>query len=120
MAKDDYYVIAYKVLVYLYAHKKRKIVFNEAALRKAAGAEKFDEAYFEDVLRMMQEEELITGLDFTRAWGAVWMRLSDMSAMEITSKGILFLTENSRAASIKKMLMDTVDVVADLIGIVGL
>ena len=32
MAKDDYYVVVYKILIYLYAVFKHKKVFNEIEL----------------------------------------------------------------------------------------
>lgn len=120
MAQDDYYVIAYKALLYLYACKKRKIVFDERTFKKAAGADKINEEYFSDVLRMMQDENLITGIAFHKPWRATWMIVNDLADAEITSTGIKFLTENNKMASIKQTLLETVDFVANLIGIVGL
>ena len=35
MAKDDYDVVVYRVLVYLYAVLKHKIIFEEATFRQA-------------------------------------------------------------------------------------
>lgn len=40
MAKDDCYVIVYKMLLYFYAVLKRKVVFNELTFNKAVGKEK--------------------------------------------------------------------------------
>ena len=59
MAKDDYNVIVYKVLLYLYACKQRKIVFDTNVFLATVGADSINMEYFVDVLRMMQEDGLI-------------------------------------------------------------
>lgn len=120
MARDDYSIIAYKILVYLYACKKRKVVFEEVALRKAAGADKLHEDYFMDVFRMLQDEGMIKGLAFTRAWGNEYILSSGLSEAEITADGIRYLSDNSKASEIKEMLIRSVDTIAGLIKIVNL
>lgn len=69
IAKDDYDVVVFKLLVYFYACLKRVTVFKQAEfdlITKKAGV---DERYLLDILRMMQDEGLIEGLAFTKAWG---------------------------------------------------
>ncbi|MCD8115945.1 MAG: YjcQ family protein [Oscillospiraceae bacterium] len=61
MAKDDYDVLVYKIIVYLYACMKRKIIFDEAVFFKTVGRGEVSEDYFTDVLRLMQDEKLIEG-----------------------------------------------------------
>lgn len=120
MAKDDYDVIVYKVLLYYYACKKRKIVYDQVSFKKAYGAEIINEEYFADVLRMMQDEGLIEGLTFHKPWQATWIIVSDPGDAEITSRGIAYLTENSKMKTVRDALLSTMDFVANLIGIVGL
>lgn len=120
MAKDDYSVIMYKVLLYLYACKKRKIVFDERDFLIAAGADKINREYFNDVLRMMQNDGMITGLAFHRPWQATWIMVGEIGNAEITSAGIEHLTENSKMAKVKDVLLESADIVANLIGVAGL
>lgn len=69
MPTNDYDAIVFKLLVYYYACLKRTTVFKQSEfdlITKKAGV---DEEYLLDVLEMMQDEGLIKGLKFTRAWG---------------------------------------------------
>ena len=45
MAKDDYYVVAFKILSYLYAVLKSKEVFTQQKYDKAIGKKNIDEEY---------------------------------------------------------------------------
>ena len=69
MAKDDYDVVVYRMLVYLYAVLKHKIIFEDATFRQAVRKNIESDEYFTSILRMMKEENLIEGLSFERAWG---------------------------------------------------
>lgn len=69
MAKDDYDVVVYRMLVYLYAVLKHKIIFEDATFRQAVRKNVESDEYFTSILRMMKEENLIEGLSFERAWG---------------------------------------------------
>ncbi len=46
MAKDDYDIIVYRVLVYLYACLKRRILFDEAIFRATVRKDIESEEYF--------------------------------------------------------------------------
>lgn len=61
MAKDDYHVIVYKVLLYLYAVLKRKIVFDKISFDVVLSKMNVSEEYLTDVIRMLQDEGLIRG-----------------------------------------------------------
>ena len=69
---------------------------------------------------MMQGDGLITGLQFHKPWQATWILLNDYEDAEITSAGITYLTENSIMAKVKAALLESVDMIAGLIGLVGL
>ena len=69
MAKDDYEVIVYRVLVYYYACMKRKIMFDQITFQEAVRKNVENDSYFADVLRMMQKEGLIEGIKVQKAWG---------------------------------------------------
>ena len=118
MAKDDYFVIVYKVLLYLYACFKRKTVFDTQVFLKSIKVE-VSEAYFDDILKMMQTEGYIEGFKYKKAWGGDVIRISEYEELEITQKGIEFLEDNSKMRKVKGFLLESVDIVAKLINIVG-
>lgn len=120
MSKDDYRVIKYKVLLYLYACLKRRIIFDQATYDKAIGKEAVDESYLANIYRMMQEEGLIDGAAVTRAWGSVAVMVSEESDIRITARGIGYLEENGTMKKVGRYLTDRLDIVADLIRVVGL
>lgn len=120
MAKDDYDVIVYRVLVYYYACLKRKIMFDAAVFDASVKKDIESDAYFFDVLRMMQNEGLIEGLDFANAWGGDIILISELSDARITADGIHYLKENSSMRRVADMLKTSVDIIANLAGILQL
>lgn len=118
MAKDDYFVIVYKVLIYLYAVLKRKHVFNEAELIAALKIKDLSEDYFNDVIKMMYDDGLITGLKYTKVWSGEYLLINELSNMKITSKGIEYLTDNSKMQSVKAFLIESADLFSKLFPLV--
>ena len=113
MARDDYDVIVFKLLVYYYAILKRKEIFSRDifdALTRGC-----DEQYVHQVLRLMQSEGLIEGLLFTRAWGSEYFLVGgDPSGAFITAEGVRYLKENSSMAKVKEFLRDKADAIITL------
>ena len=120
MAKDDYDVVVYKILIYLYACLKGKIVFNKEVFYKTIGKEHINEAYLYKIYKMMSDEELIENLTFAKAWGNDFMLISEEEEMQITVKGIHYLKDNSKMKEVGKYLLETADIIAKLISLVGL
>ena len=120
MAKDDYDVIAYRILTYLYACLKRKIIFDDTAFRAAVKKNVESDEYFTSVLKMMQDEGLIRGLLITKAWGGDYILSSDLRDAEITADGIHYLKENSTMKKTGEMLKDAADIIAGLASVAGL
>ena len=118
MAKDDYFVIVYKVLVYLYACFKRKIMFDENTFRNTVRKNVESDDYFCDILQMMQENGLIRGVCFTKAWGECLLLASDLRDMKITQAGIEYLQDNSKMQKVGEFLKTTVDAIAQLAALV--
>lgn len=120
MAKDDYEVILYRILVYLYAVKKRSITFEALTFEGSVKRNVENEQYFTDILRMAQDEGLIKGLEFTKAWGNDWLLISDISDAEITAEGIRYIKDNSKMQKIGEMLKDAGDIIIGLATTIGL
>lgn len=118
MAKDDYDVIAYKILVYLYGVMKRKITFQEASFNMIVSRAEVSEEYLTDILRLMQDEGLIEGVTAVRAWGNDYILASDISEISITASGVRYLKENSTMKKVGSALEKTPGAISNLIGIV--
>ena len=99
MAKDDYYVLAYRLLAYLYACLKEGEKPDPEYFK--AGTEKFPigEEYWNYLFIHLCEDGYIEGIRITkRLQNMVSIRTCDIA---ITPKGIEFLQENT---SMKKAL----------------
>ena len=119
MAEDDYDIIAYRILVYLYACKKREIIYDDTTFDTTVRKD-VNEDYFMDVLRMMQDEGFISGLSFTKAWGNTYILISDIADTEITAEGVHYLENDNKMKRAGNILKDAVDAIAKLAGILGL
>ena len=113
MARDDYDVIVYRVLVYLYACLKRKTIFNESSFRSIV-IKNINEDYFDDVLAMMQREGLVEGLAFVRDMCGINIRASDYCDMRITADGIHYLSDNAKMKKVGEFLADSAEAIAKI------
>ena len=106
MAKDDYDYLVFRILVYLYACLKRKCSYDSRTLARKVAGGGVQEDYFEDALRMMQEEGLVSGLQFTQAWGREYLLVDGLEQLRITSAGIRYLLDNGKMQKIGKMVTE--------------
>lgn len=95
MAKDNYYTIVAKILIYLYARIKGKDKRRpEEYLLAGTNEFSITEEYFNFVLSEMQRHNYIQ-LQINRAWGGDIVNM-DISGIQITQEGIDYLSENSK------------------------
>ena len=120
MAKNDYDVIVFKILLYFYGCLKHEIKFEQATFEKTIGLNEISEEYFTQILRMMGNDNLIEGASFQKAWGGEYILISNLSDITITTDGIHYLKENSMMKKVKDNIVEGVDLVAKLVGIVKL
>lgn len=118
MAKDDYDVVLFKILSYLYGCIKRKYSFDITSFNAVISKQKVNDDYLSSILHMASEEGLVEGLTFTHAWGMNYIVCNDYSDMTITAKGIRYLKDNSKMQEVKKYLEEIPGIVADLIRLV--
>lgn len=119
MARDDYDVIVYRILVYLYACMKRKIIYEKITFDTTIKRD-VPEDYFTDVLQMMQDEGLITGVKCIGTWQGDQIMISDIEEIKITAAGIHYLEDNDKMKKVGQMLKEAVDTIAKLAGILML
>lgn len=105
MAKDDYFVIVFKILTYYYACFKDKIVFNDKVFKSYID---ISEGYLNKVLYMMYEEGYINNLVFINAWGNYKILDTKLCDCMITQKGIEYLLDNSKMNKIKEFMLENV------------
>jgi hypothetical protein len=120
MAKNDYDVIVFKILLYFYGCLKHEIKFEQATFEKTIGLNEISEEYFTQILRMMKNDNLIEGTAFQKAWGGEYILISNISDIIITSDGIHYLKENSTMQIVKDHIVEGIDLVAKLVEIVKL
>ncbi len=118
MAKDDYNVVVFKILTYLYACLKKKALFEDNVFRQIIDKQQVADEYLADILHIMTEEGLIVGLVFTKAWGHTYILANDYHDMEITASGIEYMHENSAMEKVKHILKDSTGLIGELIKLV--
>ncbi len=94
MAKDDYFVIAAKILVYLYKRLMGKEKLDDNYIAPMIKDFPISEEYLLRVIEMMSENEYIKEAVIVRAWGG-GVAYYDLSNMCITEKGIKYLSTDS-------------------------
>ena len=105
MAKDDYYVIVYKILAYLYVQLKAGENVDPKMIAHDGSLFKINERYWTYIIENMANQGFIEGVSLARAWGRELM-VTDMSGCRITPAGIAFLCDNNLMEKAKKFLKD--------------
>lgn len=115
MPKDDFDVIAYKILLYYYACLKRTTSFDILSFDKATSRSEVNEGYFTDIIIMLADDGYLSGVVSTKVWGNEQILANDFDEYKITSKGIDYLNNNDRMKKVQKYLLDNVSFIASLI-----
>ncbi len=105
MAKNDYDYIVFRILLYLYACLKRQSSYDKRVLMQKIATDAVPEEYFLDVLRMMQQEGLVSGVTFVRAWGREYILADGLDSLSITAEGIHYLKDNGRMQVIREAVL---------------
>ena len=105
MAKDDYFVITYKLLKYLYSCLKSSIRPSMEILDARYFA--IEELYWEYIIKHLYNDGYIEGVEFIPVGGAsdTIMKIYHDS-IGITPKGIQYLEENSIFEKVKAIAKD--------------
>ena len=107
MAKDDYFVIVYKILAYLYVQLKAGQPIDSDMLAAHGGLFHINESYHAYILTSLLDEGYIDGVR-TKAWGGE--EFLDLSQCRITPHGIAYIFENTLFEKAKKFLKDVKDI----------
>lgn len=99
MAKDDFEVVAYKVLAYAYACLKAGVEASAAKALEVAGV---NEVYFITALRSLASKGLIEDVPMFKDMNGDVIRYGE--SITITMDGAAYLRENGRMAKVGKFL----------------
>ena len=109
MAKDDYYVIVYKILAYLYVQLKAGEDADQKMIAHDGPLFKINERYWTYVIENMMNQGFIEGVSLTKAWGRESM-VTDMSGCRITPAGIAVLCDNNLMEKAKRFLKEAKEI----------
>ena len=105
MAKDDYYVIVYKILSYLYMKLKRGEPIEPEMLMYDGGLFSINRQYWVYILDNMLDQGYIRGMHNVRVGEGYYVK-EQLANCEITPKGIGYLCDNSLMEKAKQFLKD--------------
>ena len=105
MAKDDFHVIAYRILDYLYeCMKKGESPEVEYLNEKTYG---INERYFNKIIELLYKNDYITGVLEIDRIGYQYNLMKITYFVSITLKGIEYLTDNTFIEKAKNFLRET-------------
>lgn len=107
MAKDDYFVIVYQLLKYLYDCLKTGVRPNTEKL--TSQYYRVNERYWTYIMTSLLDDNFVKGVKFINTKDGIIV--NDISAIMITPKGIQYLFENSLFEKVKKTLKEVKDIV---------
>ena len=115
MAKDDFHVIVYRILEYLYKlFKKGELVdvdkLNSDALR-------INDKYFNDIIFELYENGFIKNVEFIDVKDSQYSQAKINKNTKITMKGIEYLSSSEFITKAKKFFNGTLEPVPYLEGI---
>lgn len=108
MARDDYHVIVYQILAYLYQRLKKSEPVNPDMLMCDSPLFKkpIGRPYWSYIIYMLQDEGLITGVTFTELDGLNIPYATSLDGCMITPAGIEYLCDNTFMEKAKSFLRD--------------
>ena len=106
MAKDDYHVIVYQILAYLYTQLKSGDAVDADLLKHDGPYLGINERYWQFIMINMLNQGFVTGYTIKKTWGESVI-ISDLDNAQITPAGIEYLCDNSFLKKAKQFLKDT-------------
>lgn len=114
MSKNDYYVMAAKVLVFLYKRLKKETEEGLDYLTPYTKHFPVDKEYFDYLLENLYSHGYITGVRVTKIWGGDPI-VTITDRIRITPEGIDYLQENSKIRKILELLPEAAGLVASFL-----
>ena len=106
MAKDDYHVIVYQILAYLYTQLKAGKPVDASLLEHDSGYLDINRKYWLYIIENLLKDGYISGPVITKTWSGETV-VNNLRGSEITPKGIEFLCDNAFLEKVVRFLKDT-------------
>lgn len=106
MAKDDYHVIVYQILSYLYQMLKKGQDVDGREISHKSSLFQINKKYWTYIIYNLKQDGFIVGLSFERNVMTDEIEVYDLDDCQITPKGIEYLTENSTIEKAKRFFKD--------------
>ena len=110
MARDDYHVIVYQILAYLYTTLKEGIKVDPSLLDFQSRYLGINQHYWTYIMVNLLNEGYISGITVTRPWGEEAM-ITDLDRCMITPKGIEYVTDDRFMKKAVRFLKDVKSIV---------
>lgn len=114
MAKDDYHVIVYQILSYLYGQLKKGLPVDPDCLRYDGKLYTIPEAYWQYIIANLLSSGYICGVTATSKvnyYGERVVNIQNLEMTQITPAGIEYLTENSFMKKAIRFVKDVTSIV---------
>lgn len=112
MAKDDYHVIVYQILAYLYQRLKKGEQVQPSFLEYDSPLfDKINKQYWSYIMYHMADMQLIEGIVLVELDGLDVPYATSLEFCKITPKGIEYLCDNSFMEKAKNFLKDLKEIV---------
>ena len=113
MARDDYFVIVYKILTYLYTCLKNG---ENPDIYNVLTAESYgiNQSYFDYIIAELLEAEYIKGVSTLNSLGRSKPLIKITGNIAIKPKGIEYLQENSAFAKVKNFIKEIKETIPGL------
>lgn len=108
MAKDDYHVIIYNILAYLYTQLKRGKAIDTKYLMPNGKLFQINDKYYTYIMKNLKDTGLVSGIDIVEDMTGIYV--DDLDQIEITPKGIEYLLDNRFIEKAKQFLKDIKEV----------
>lgn len=110
MAKDDYHVIIYQILSYLYQQLKKGQDIDVSLIKHDSKYLQINRKYWKYIIINLLSEGFIRGVVVDEDIEGN-LEIYNLDQCEITPKGIEYLTDNSTIEKAKKFMKDLKDIV---------
>ncbi|WP_018659438.1 YjcQ family protein [Allofustis seminis] len=105
MAKDDYHVVVYQILAYLYVQLKAGEKIDTKLLQAESNYLNINRLYWSYIIENLYNQGLVSGVVKSKSWGGNTV-MFDIENIKITPLGIEYLTDNSFLEKAKEFLKD--------------
>lgn len=110
MAKDDYHVVVYQILSYLYQRLKNGEDVDGRQISSGSDFFHINEKYWNYIIVNMVRSGFISGVILLGADNAD-TRVTGLDQAQITPRGIEYLTENSTMERAKQFFKDAKEII---------